>query len=279
MTKFNLNSILLFLLIYLGDIVSLTAQNADIYFPTGMKWKEVVAEPRYLPLDTTYSRIYEVGPDTVVNKHTYKRVFRNGETTQLFVREDSGLVWLLSDEYEREILLYDFNDEPDKTHYTEYIRETDNGMEVFQDVFSVSDYQTMTYGTQTYQCLWTDNCRILRGIGRVADLHRNGSLLGYRKMKVILPGYLFMKVLWINRNGEEIFRSEIAEEWTSDKPNTSRIECLTPNPSLREGGTIYDLSGRKVSSQSSYSLPTRDGQGGSLRKGLYIKDGKKIIVK
>ena len=279
MTKFNLNSILLFLLIYLGDIVSLTAQNADIYFPTGMKWKEVVAEPRYLPLDTTYSRIYEVGPDTVVNKHTYKRVFRNGETTQLFVREDSGLVWLLSDEYEREILLYDFNDEPDKTHYTEYIRETDNGMEVFQDVFSVSDYQTMTYGTQTYQCLWTDNCRILRGIGRVADLHRNGSLLGYRKMKVILPGYLFMKVLWINRNGEEIFRSEIAEEWTSDKPNTSRIECLTPNPSLREGGTIYDLSGRKVSSQSSYSLPTREGQGGSLRKGLYIKDGKKIIVK
>ena len=279
MTKFNLNSILLFLLIYLGDIVSLTAQNADIYFPTGMKWKEVVAEPRYLPLDTTYSRIYEVGPDTVVNKHTYKRVFRNGETTQLFVREDSGLVWLLSDEYEREILLYDFNDEPDKTHYTEYIRETDNGMEVFQDEFSVSDYQTMTYGTQTYQCLWTDNCRILRGIGRVADLHRNGSLLGYRKMKVILPGYLFMKVLWINRNGEEIFRSEIAEEWTSDKPNTSRIECLTPNPSLREGGTIYDLSGRKVSSQSSYSLPTRDGQGGSLRKGLYIKDGKKIIVK
>ena len=279
MTKFNLNSILLFLLIYLGDIVSLTAQNADIYFPTGMKWKEVVAEPRYLPLDTTYSRIYEVGPDTVVNKHTYKRVFRNGETTQLFVREDSGLVWLLSDEYEREILLYDFNDEPDKTHYTEYIRETDNGMEVFQDEFSVSDYQTMTYGTQTYQCLWTDNCRILRGIGRVADLHRNGSLLGYRKMKVILPGYLFMKVLWINRNGEEIFRSEIAEEWTSDKPNTSRIECLTPNPSLREGGTIYDLSGRKVSSQSSYSLPTREGQGGSLRKGLYIKDGKKIIVK
>ena len=54
---------------------------------------------------------------------------------------------------------------------------------------------------------------------------------------------------------------------------------LTPNPSLREGGAIYDLSGRKVSSQSSYSLPTRDGQGGSLRKGLYIMNGKKVAVK
>ena len=46
-----------------------------------------------------------------------------------------------------------------------------------------------------------------------------------------------------------------------------------------EGGAIYDLSGRKVSSQSSYSLPTREGQGGSLRKGLYIQNGKKVAVK
>ncbi len=43
--------------------------------------------------------------------------------------------------------------------------------------------------------------------------------------------------------------------------------------------TIYDLSGRKVSSQSSYSLPTQEGQGGSLRKGLYIVNGKKVAVK
>jgi hypothetical protein len=92
-------------------------------------------------------------------------------------------------------------------------------------------------------------------------------------MKVILPGLLYMKVLWINRNGEEIFRSEIAEEWTSDKPNTSRIECLTPNPSPVREGSIYDLSGRKINSQfSTFNSQFR-------KKGLYIEDGKKIIVK
>ena len=47
----------------------------------------------------------------------------------------------------------------------------------------------------------------------------------------------------------------------------------------RERGTIYDLSGRKVSSQPSHSLPTQEGQGGSLRKGLYIQNGKKVAVK
>ena len=54
---------------------------------------------------------------------------------------------------------------------------------------------------------------------------------------------------------------------------------LTPNSSLREGGAIYDLSGRKVSSQSSYSLPTREGQSGSLRRGIYIQNGKRVAVK
>ena len=38
---------------------------------------------------------------------------------------------------------------------------------------------------------------------------------------------------------------------------------------------IYDLSGRKVT----YSLPTREGQGGSLRKGIYIQNGKTILIK
>ena len=47
---------------------------------------------------------------------------------------------------------------------------------------------------------------------------------------------------------------------------------LTPNPSPREGGAIYDLSGRKIDS-SLFTLHS------SLKKGLYIKDGKKIMVK
>ena len=57
------------------------------------------------------------------------------------------------------------------------------------------------------------------------------------------------------------------------KDNPNGIESLIPNPSPSEKGTIYDLSGRKVNSQFSI-LNSQLKQ-----KGLYIKDGKKIIVK
>ena len=48
---------------------------------------------------------------------------------------------------------------------------------------------------------------------------------------------------------------------------------LTPNPSPVREGSIYDLSGRKINSQfSTFNSQFR-------KKGLYIEDGKKIIVK
>ena len=57
----------------------------------------------------------------------------------------------------------------------------------------------------------------------------------------------------------------------NDNPNG--IESLIPDPSPREKGTIYDLSGRKVNSQFSI-LNSQLKQ-----KGLYIEDGKKILIK
>ena len=56
------------------------------------------------------------------------------------------------------------------------------------------------------------------------------------------------------------------------KDNPNGIESLTPNPSPSEKGTIYDLSGRKIDS-SLFTLHS------SLKRGLYIQNGKKIIVK
>ena len=48
-------------------------------------------------------------------------------------------------------------------------------------------------------------------------------------------------------------------------------ESLSPNHSQRECGVIYDLSGRKVNSQfSNFNSQLK-------RKGIYIKDGKKIL--
>ena len=57
------------------------------------------------------------------------------------------------------------------------------------------------------------------------------------------------------------------------KDNPNGIESLTPNPSPREGGAIYDLSGRKIDSQfSTFNSQFR-------KKGLYIQNGVKRVVR
>lgn len=51
-------------------------------------------------------------------------------------------------------------------------------------------------------------------------------------------------------------------------------------PAFSKGeGDVYDLSGRKVNSQSSHSLSTREDLGGSLKKGVYIVGGKRVLVR
>ena len=61
------------------------------------------------------------------------------------------------------------------------------------------------------------------------------------------------------------------------KNRTIAVYCrsgsLTPNPSPRERGAIYDLSGRRVNCQFS----TFNSQ--LKRKGLYIQNGKKVVKK
>ena len=217
----NTKTVLLFFIIIMSGFTTLSAQDSAIYFPTGMKWKEVIAEPHYLPLDTTRAATWEIGPDTTVNNLKYKQVVRDGKTINIWLREDAGKVWLLTEEYPREILLYNFNWIPDEVLYTEYIRETDNGMEVFKDEFTVDDYKTTTCGNHSYEYIFGRDHTTIRGMGRVADLNKNSGLLGYSKMKTILPGLLFFKVLWIVRDNKEVFRSEIAEEWTFEIPATA----------------------------------------------------------
>ena len=65
-----------------------------------------------------------------------------------------------------------------------------------------------------------------------------------------------------------VSKADLIEQTTSISEKS-----LTPDPSPREKGTIYDLSGRKVNSQFSI-LNSQLKQ-----KGLYIVNGKKIMVK
>ena len=58
--------------------------------------------------------------------------------------------------------------------------------------------------------------------------------------------------------------------FSEDEETSLSEESLSPNPSPRERGTLYDLQGRKVNSQ----LSTLNSQ---LKKGIYIVNGKKVL--
>ena len=55
-----------------------------------------------------------------------------------------------------------------------------------------------------------------------------------------------------------------------DEASSISEESLTPNPSPRERGTLYDLQGRKVKAQPS-------NLNSQLKKGIYIINGKKVV--
>ena len=58
-----------------------------------------------------------------------------------------------------------------------------------------------------------------------------------------------------------------------DGEETTGISSLTPNPSPKGEGSWYDLQGRRISVPSATSVPS------VFPKGVYINNGKKIIIK
>ena len=97
-------------------------------------------------------------------------------------------------------------------------------------------------------------------------------MLGYKLPEVILPGLIFWKVLWIEKNGMITFQSNDPYEWSTPWAETTGINNIAHdvNGDNNVNGTdkqtvINDLQGRRLS-----AMP---------QKGVYIQNGKKIIVK
>jgi len=254
------------ILIYLSVVLALTqlhAQEIKKYFPTGMKWKEVMAEPDYLPLDTTYSSFYEIGEDTVVRGVSCKKVFINKTPIKRWVHEEGERVWIIAEDYPELVLIYDFNWHDAFPVYFEQLRFLETSEKEIEKVYiNQDDIKSISHNGFQLEYILNYEGAIIRGIGKVSDLYRNGCLLGYKIEEPILPGDSYHKVLWIIRNGEEIFRSEIAEDWIINIPDA--ISNNYSNTSVN--CQWYDLSGRRLP-----SLPTQ--------KGIYIKDGRKVMIK
>ena len=205
------------------EIVALS-NNPDTpkYFPTGMTWEEVVVDPN-MGQEYNNAHIYEISTDTIIGNVTYRKVLRDNVFSGLCVRESGDKVWLLTKEYPTEILLYNFDWDSNQEIVTEYLKEQsqmgqdEGNYEIRQETIPVGDSKTIEIGGKTYQYIMKRlSGTLIRGIGKVAELHRYPCLLSYSEPAVILPGLDYHKVHWIKRNGVEIFRSESAKEWTEE---------------------------------------------------------------
>ena len=226
----------------LSALILLSAFAGSVYaqyFPTGMKWEEVNVDPE-MELEYENAHIYEIGADTLVGNVTYKKVLKDNEFSGICVRESGDKVWLLTKEYPTEFLLYDFDWDDNKEIETEYLKNLNiegNDYALQKETIPMDKCQDVTINGKTYQYYSDSFIRSqIRGIGKVAELNRYPCLLGYKEMAEILPGLVYSKVHWIQRNGEEIFRSDYAKEWTSEVPGGSKTDInMAYHPFVKEG--------------------------------------------
>lgn len=236
------------------------AQEGGIVFPTGMKWKESVVEPGQ-PTDPALTVDYEIGNDIAIRGATYKEIYKNGKRENYWIREADGIVWLLTEEYGREIKLYDFNWHAGAAVSQEYLRE-ENGNQTLEAEEFIPDASCLTVvGSHDYTYHHQFGVSIICGIGRVADLYRNSCLLGYKKAVPSLPGVLFQKVMLVTQDGKEVFRSDSPEDWTFDIPSG----IMAVGSSAKVSKDVSDLQGRRLTVQP--------------RRGLYIRDGRKYVAR
>ena len=235
-------------------------------FPTGTVWKEVREElfmpenPEYhTPMDTLRDYVYEIGTDTIIGQKTYKKVFKDNALWDCVIREEGGCVWMLADGYTQEFKLYDFNWEGRDTIVTQFLHEeVTNSALVYldNDYFPLDSLKV----EQEMQIADSFNRIIIRGIGCVAELDRKFCLLGHRMRWEPSPSLMFFRVLWLRKNGKEVYRYHGKNEWTTGMANASVASTSPASPDI-----FYDLQGRRLAVEP--------------RKGLYIRDGRKMVVK
>ena len=255
---------LLFLAMLLTT-VNAHAQWEAPFFPTGMTWKEQIIyqgeETQYDPIE-----IFEIGQDTIVNGQIYKQVKCNGHPEPVWVREQDNIIWLLTRVSPQEIKLYDFNWDDQQEITTEFFQESKDGYQLLTETFQTQDVKTTYLDKSEVQYYRKSFIRTtIRGIGNVIELNRDGNfdnhftcLLGYCLPQHILPDLIYKKVISIQRNDVEIYRSDNIEDWIENIPNA--IQYVWTDYSTY---SLFDLQGRPLSTP-----PTR---------GMYIQNGKKVI--
>ncbi len=253
-------------------ILPLCSLAQELLFPTGTVWKEVSEEfyvseypESYTPVDTLHGRTFEIGQDTLIGGKAYKGVSCNGGMTDCFIREEDNCVWMLYAEYPQEFKLYDFSQDEKGTVTTQYLRARDkyeSQWELEDEELPGSQVKTADEAPGFVYVNDFEQRTIIKGVGCVSELNRNSSLLGYYTPYIIPPGLIFRKVLWLRRNGQEVYRYLGKNEWVCNVESVTDVESVVDDSTDQHEG-IFDLQGRRLA--------------GEPDKGMYIKDGRKYV--
>ena len=240
-------------------------------FPTGMMWKEVIVEEGVIRdsqmiTDTLLYHDFEICGDTIIGQKTYKKVMCDGKPYGACIRETDNCVWMKADVYPEEFKLYDFNWYGKESVEVQYLRcRNFKGAEAKLDKeeWYMAYKKSASAGTgQTESLYFPDRSEVIKGLGRVSDRRLNGCLLGYIRLDIDVAHLIFIKVLWVKKNGVLTFHA----------PSYDVLGITKQQTGLQQpASTVYDLQGRRVPSLTHSHSP--------LRKGIYIENGRKRVVR
>jgi|GEM_PF-2171888 len=246
----------LFVLLLFSTHCFVSAQNDEKYFPTGTTWQEVFIQRGYE--EYAFTKTFYVGEDTLINERLYKKIWIDDKTQKIWIREADDKVWLLRNDFQEELLIYDFDWTIGKTIYKQFYKE-EIGLRADTIAINTINKSRLEDGQEyeyiEYKASYAD-VKMIKGIGVTSEPIKDMCILASSEMEFILPMIAEYRLLTFKRNGVVIYKDKALEDFLS-------IGSVSTNDA--------------VSSESPYDLQGRPADG--TQKGIYIRNGKKVLVR
>ena len=151
--------------------------SAENHFPANTIWSEqwIPDNPEAKP---SRHILYKIGKDVVKEGVTCRPVKIDGKEAGIWIREEDDKVFLLREDYPKEILLYDFGWEGKESFNRQYLQ---NG-ELHEETIPITSVKQMAVGDHGF---WRKNdyievgsTRLIKGIGFISERHRDCCVLG-----------------------------------------------------------------------------------------------------
>jgi len=245
----NMRNALLFLALLATSAMQGRAQTEELKFPTGTSWEESWTEAE----EVLTTHTYRVGETAIKDGRLYREVLRDGSACGKWIREEENRLWLLTEDFPEEIMLYDFHLESGKENVRQYVQGGVLREEAF--VVTAIGHMQMEDGQQ-YDYADLDGTRMVKGIGVLSERRKDCCILGYLMPEAVIPDLSVCLLRSFTRNGQLLYRR--------DMPETG-IAGTALNDACDGNGNTYDLYGRRVEEPRT--------------KGIYIKNGRKVLLK